>query len=354
MRKSIVSLACLLAAAFTLQAQNTQEAAAAAAAALSAADDVPEKVEKPTYWTQIVETNVNFGQTYLSQWAAGGYNNVTLAANIDAQANYARDKMKATNHLQLDYGFLWSADKPILQTNKDRIYFDAKWGYESFIKNLSYSGSFDFKTQFGRNYNYKTPPSDGETEPSVQDWLDARQLKSGFFAPAYVNIGVGALWTPFSWFSLNLAPLSGGGVFVSIPSLRYTYGMELGKDSQYSTQKEAYEAGAYDDFRAVRFELGAQMKLDMAWVINDVFSYTTQFTAFYNYLKPKVEPRLTWDNKIHWKLRKYFALTFSTNLIYDPMVIVRDSNNDGVADSKGVQFKEYLEFGFTYSITRKR
>ena len=32
-------------------AQNTQTAAAEAAAALSTADDVPEKVEKPKYWT---------------------------------------------------------------------------------------------------------------------------------------------------------------------------------------------------------------------------------------------------------------------------------------------------------------
>ncbi|MBR0284898.1 MAG: hypothetical protein IJQ78_06785, partial [Selenomonadaceae bacterium] len=77
------------------------------------------------------------------------------------------------------------------------------------------------------------------------------------------------------------------------------------------------------------------------------------FTAFYNYLTPKVEPRLTWDNKIFWKLRKFFSLTFSTNLIYDPLVMVRDTNKDDIADAKGVQFKEYLEFGFTYTFSKK-
>ena len=57
---------------------------------------------------------------------------------------------------------------------------------------------------------------------------------------------------------------------------------------------------------------------------------------------------------MYWKLRKFFALTVATNLIYDPLVRVRDTDKDGKADAKGVQFKEYLEFGFTYSFTHQR
>ena len=55
-----------------------------------------------------------------------------------------------------------------------------------------------------------------------------------------------------------------------------------------------------------------------------------------------------------WKLAKYFALTVATNMIYDPLVKVKDTDKDGVADVKGIQFKEFLEFGFTYTFTRKR
>ena len=163
-------------------------------------------------------------------------------------------------------------------------------------------------------------------------------LKSGFLAPAYLNVGIGALWTPAPWISLNVAPLSGGGVLVTIPELRKTYGMDLREGSQTE----------YTNFRA---EFGAQIKLDMGWVINDVFSYTTQVTAFYNYLTPKVEPRITWDNKISWRIAKFFAINVSTNLIYDPRVMVHDKDKDGTVDSKGVQFKEFAEFGFTYTLT---
>ena len=344
--KRFICVLAVLAVAVVASAQNTQDAAAAAAAALSAAEDVPDKPEKPHYWTNTVVTNINFGQTWLSQWAAGGYSNVSLAGNVDASANFAKGKLLGTNRLQLDYGFLYSADKPIAQKNKDRIYLESKWGYETPIKHLAYSASMDLKTQFGNNYNYKSP-SDAQfakypDNPSAA-WREAAKdnLKSGFFAPAYLNLGVGVLWTPAKWFSLNILPLSGGGVIVSIPELRKTYGMDLVE-------------GSTDQYKAFRLEFGAQVKADMSWVINDNFSYATQATLFYNYLTPAVEPRVTWDNKIAWKLTRFFAVNLSTYLIYDPKVLVRDTNGDGKADVKGVQFKEFLEFGFTYTITNKK
>ena len=339
--KRILLTLSLLAAATVAWGQNTQEAAAAAAAALSAAEDVPVKEEKPKYWTNTFNANLNFGQTYLSQWVAGGFNNISVTANVDAVANYSKGKALGNSRIQLEYGQLYSADKPIFQKTKDRIYMESKWGYETAVKHLAYSASIDFKTQFGKNYTYGTPKEFDGDEPTKEDWLIARTLKSGFLAPAYLNVGVGALWTPAPWISLNVAPLSGGGVLVTIPELRKTYGMDLREGSETE----------YTNFRA---EFGAQIKVDMAWVVNDVFSYSTQVTAFYNYLTPKMEPRITWDNKISWKVVKFFAINLSTNLIYDPRVLVRDTDKTTPGpEAKGVQFKEYCELGFTYTITRK-
>ena len=340
MKRTLLTLS-LLAAATVAWGQNTQEAAAAAAAALSAAEDVPVKEEKPKYWTNTFNANLNFGQTYLSQWVAGGFNNISVTANVDAVAKFAKGKALGNSRIQLEYGQLYSADKPIFQKTKDRIYLESKWGYQTSVKNLAYSASIDFKTQFGKNYTYGTPKEYQGDEPTREDWLIARTLKSGFLAPAYLNIGVGALWTPAPWISINVAPLSGGGVLVTIPELRKTYGMDLREGSETE----------YTNFRA---EFGAQIKVDMAWVVNDVFSYSTQVTAFYNYLTPKMEPRITWDNKISWKVVKFFAINLSTNLIYDPRVLVRDTDKTTPGpEAKGVQFKEYCELGFTYTITRK-
>ena len=342
MKKLFLLIAALgFAAAAYAQEPTTTEVAEEAAAVLEEGEEAPAPEPKPTYWTLSLQNNINFGQTYLSQWAAGGYNNYTLAAGVDASANYAKDKMIWNNRLQMDYGFLYSADKPILQKNKDRIYLESKWGLETPIQHLSYSANFDFRTQFDNNYAYGTP-NVAAGEPTVQDWLGARTLKSGLFSPAYINLGLGLLWTPKPWFSLNVAPLTGGVVIVSEPTLRDTYSMEV---------TETATDGTAIAWKPVRYEFGAQIKADANFVVNENLSYTTQLALFYNYLTPKVEPRINWDNKVFWKMAKYFALTVSTNLIYDPLVKLE--KKDGTT-GKGIQFREFMEFGFTYTIAGKK
>ena len=342
MKKLVLFAAILLGFAAAAAAQDpTTVAGEQAAAALAEGEEAPVPEPKPTYWTLSLQNNINFGQTYLSQWAAGGYNNYTLAAGVDAKANYAKDKMIWNNRLQMDYGFLYSADKPIVQKNKDRIYLESKWGLETPIQHLSYSANFDFRTQFDNNYAYGTP-NVAVGEPTVEDWLAARDLKSGLFSPAYMNLGLGLLWTPKPWFSLNVAPLTGGIVVVSEPSLRDTYSMEV-------TATDA--SGNATAWKPVRFEFGAQVKADASFVVNENLTYTTQLALFYNYLTPKVEPRINWDNKVFWKMAKYFALTVSTNMIYDPLVKLE--KKDGTI-GKGVQFREFLEFGFTYTIAGQK
>ena len=344
MKKFIILLAALTVAVAPLSAQDAQKAAAEAAAALTAATDVPVAAPKPVYWTNTVLNQINFGQTSLWNWAAGGYNNYTLAAAIDANANYKKDKMIWNNRLQLDYGFLYSADKPILQKTKDRIYFESKWGYETPVRHLSYSAFFDFKTQFNDNWKYGTPKNTEGHEPSIQDWLDARTLMSDLLSPAYINFGVGILWTPKPWFSLNFSPVAADFVVVHNPLLRNTYGMEL--------RDQTLDPKDGNNFKPLRFGLGAQLKADAKWIVNDNFSYTTQLVLFSNYLHKPQNLRVNWDNKLFWKLAKYFAFTVSTNLIYDENVKVKEIS-DGTKVA-AVQFKEFLEFGFTYTIAKKQ
>ena len=344
MKKVLILAAALIAASAALSAQDTQKAAAEAAAALTAASDMPEVAPKPTYWTYTVLNQINFGQTSLWNWAAGGYNNYTLAAAIDAGSTYKKDKITFANRLQLDYGFLYSADKPLIQKTKDRIYFESKWSRESPVKHVSVSSSFDFKTQFNNNYKYGTPKNTEGHEPTVQDWLDARTLMSGLFSPAYTNFGVGLLWTPKPWLSVNFSPLTADFVIVQNPDLRATYGMEL--------REEGLDKSVGENFKPFRFGLGAQLKVDAKWVINDVFNYTTQLVLFSNYLNKPQNFRVNWDNKIFWKLTKYFAFTLSTNLIYDENVKVKVVSPD--VKVAAVQFKEFVEFGFTYTFTKQK
>ncbi len=336
--KKILVLAIAALAGFGVYAQDdAQKAAAEAAAAIAEAPIVEEPQPKPVYWTKSLMTNLNFAQTKLFDWAAGGNDNYTMTGYLDANANYAKDKMIWNNRLQVDYGFLYSDDKPILQKVKDRIYFESKWGYETPIRHLSYSANFDFKTQIDNNYKYGTP-NVATGEPTKADWLSARELKSGLLSPAYSTLGIGLLWTPKSWISVNVSPLTGGFVIVQEESLRKTYGMELLDDGV--------------TYRSSRFELGAQVKTDINFTVNDNLKYTTQLVLFSNYLHNPQNLRVNWDNKVFWKMAKFFTLTFSTNLIYDDTVLI--TNDEHPTGFRTIQFKEFFEIGFSYTISSKK
>ena len=77
-------------AAFTAAAQNVQDAAAQAAMAMAGAQQVEQKVEKPNYWATSLKTQINVGQTSLTNWAAGGDNTISLAAFVDGNANWKK------------------------------------------------------------------------------------------------------------------------------------------------------------------------------------------------------------------------------------------------------------------------
>lgn len=362
---------------------DAQKAAAAAAKAMADAPKAEKEVEKPKYWDESLKTNIKFGQTSLTNWAAGGDNTVTLQAFVDGNANYKKNDLFWNNRLQLDYGFVYASSKPILQKSDDRIYFESKFGYKNAnMKNFSFSVNYDFKSQFNTGYDYLTPsvpadkyqPDENGNLPGLNDlphkdqvalWKDARKIKSGFLAPAYTNLAVGIDLKPWKWLSLNIAPLTGGVVIVRDEDLRKNYGMDL-KDAykdpsklKPEVQQKFEEDMASGDpsligqyYRGSRFEFGAQVKADIAVKVNDNFAYTSQLVLFSNYLDHPENLRVNWDNRFDWKLAKYFSLTLTTNLIYDDKVLIF-SEKDGQTKQR-VQFKESLLFGFTYTIARKR
>ena len=376
---TILSVAVCLSA--SAQMSDAQKAAAEAAKAITAAPKAEAKVEKPKYWTSSLKTQINVGQTQLTNWAAGGDNTVSLAAFIDGNANWKKNDMFWNNRLQLDYGFLYASSKPIVQKSSDRIYLESKWGYKTeSMKNFYFSANYDFKSQFSTGYDYKTPASvtdeNGEELKGAElrdVWRAARVLKSNFLAPAYTNLALGIDYKPTKWLSVNFAPLTGGFVIVKDAQLRKNYSMEETKTtkalaerfasydeataseadkSAYAAYKTSLENGTA--YRSAKFEFGAQFKGDIKVNINDNFSYSTQVVLFFDYLDPKwYVPRVNWDNRIDWKLAKYFSLTLTTNLIYDDAVTIK---NEKYPDGKKglVQFKESLAFGFTYTIASKK
>lgn len=356
MKKQILTLA-MFAVCTAVSAQelaDAQKAAADVAQAINAAPAATETLApKPKYWKNSLSTKLDFGQTFLNNWAAGGYNTYSLKAFVDGNANYAKGDISWTNRLQLDYGFLYSADKPVLQKSDDRIYLESKFGY-NIAKNLFLSAEYNFKTQFSNTWNYTTPSSKADGTPlgenesyKTEDWKHFRTIKSGLLSPAYTNLALGLDYKPLKWLSINFAPLTGGFVIVDNPDLRKAYSMKLKKT--YAEYAEADIKNWY--YRSSNFEFGAQLKVDVKVNVNDNFKYTSQILLFSDYLDNPQNIRVNWDNRIEWKLAKYFSLMLTTNLIYDDKVMIY-SEKDGLTHQR-IQFRESLSFGFVYTIASK-
>lgn len=309
-----------------------QKAAADAAAELSQAPQEEVSAPKPNYWTSSVQFNLGYNMTNLSNWAAGGYNTTTLTTNLDAQANYAKDLSSWNNRLQLDYGFLYSNEKEnILQKSNDRIYFESKWAYKTASgSKFNYTASFNFRSQF------TDTPDKYIQDAETGKWKE-NAIKSGFLSPAYTDIAFGIQWKPSDWFDVNFAPITGGLTICTQDNLRSSYGMKLKADGE--------------TYNSVLFQFGAQLKTNFKFTINDAFSFETQAVVFTDYLN---EPyfRFNWDNSVNWQLSKYLKFSLKTWLISDPNVTITDDNT-GEIRKRGVQFKDFLAFNFTYTLSSK-
>lgn len=336
MRK-IIYTGIILLAGLSLSAQNVQDAASAAAAAIASAGQVEQEAAKPNYWTNSISIDLGFNQTGLFSWAAGGYNTLTLSTGLDAKADYAKELTSWTNRLQLNYGFLWSADKKnLLQKSNDRIYLESKLSFKTGVDSKwNYTAGLDFRSQFTDSYSDYVAVN--PTDP-MTDWTGT--LKSGWLSPAYTNLALGMEWNPAPWFNVMLSPVTGGLTVVTNPLLRQQYGM----------QPDKVVKGA---FNSVLFQFGAQIKANAKWVINDKFNFETQVVLFTDYLnKPFVSNRINWDNKIEWQVSKIFKVGLNTWLIYDPLVLIKDSvHPDGI---QKVQFKEFLAFSISYTFSNKK
>ena len=403
MKKTFVAIVMMACAAVAASAQDdVQKATQEAAAAFASAPVQKSEPKKPNYWTNSLTTQINVGQTSLTNWAAGGDNTFTLKGYADGNANWAKDKMFWNNRLQMEFGLLYASSKPLFQKSNDRIYLESKWGHR-IHEQLYASANFDFKSQFAKGYDYKTPAvpdtfkdADGNLmkldQLSRKDqkklWQDARVAKSGFLSPAYTTLALGLDWNPAKWVSISFAPLTGGFTIVTDSQFRKSYGMKLSKESEALESRfagvdpatlEGEDKTAYDNYKAsldngsaykpALFQFGAQLKTDFKVNINDNFKYTSQIVLFTDYLSKKdngkYNPniRFNWDNKFDWKLAKYFALTITTNMIYDTNVFkVKEENGKEVIDSvtgeqvmvkRGLQFAESISFGFTYTIASK-
>ncbi|MBQ4448935.1 MAG: DUF3078 domain-containing protein [Prevotella sp.] len=365
--KKIMFLACMMAATMAhaqeVDKEKVQTQAEAAAEAKKALKEVDtgDKI-----WKFSGVTGLNAAATSLSNWAAGGNDNINGVIFGRLRLLYHKDKIAWDNNLDLEYGMSYIDQKDDkVQKSSDRIKFNSKVGYE-FAPKWYAAALLGFNTQFalGRSYEGKN---------------DDNPIISKFFAPAYTDVSIGIDWKPNDIFSVYMSPIAGRFTTVSVSksmNREYQDLYPLADGGLERVLKEKYAVWKYDDnnnkdFSSnTRAELGFSVKAAMNYSIKDlkVTSTLGLYTPYASDRKKidinKDDPEkalvwrhrdnnrcignfdVDWDLALSYQLFKCLQMTFSTSMKYYNGVMIADKDGN---EAERLQFKTILGVGVGYN-----
>jgi len=261
-------------------------------------------------WTKGFKAALTFNQVSLTNWAAGGENSFGGNSFLNLFANLKQGKTRWDNSLDLAYGMVKLGDAN-LRKSDDKIDFVSKLGHNVINKNLFLSANLNFKTQFGKGYNY---PND-----SV--------LISNFMAPAYLMLGLGLDYKPYPYFSVSFLPLTGRMVIVNDTSLSVGYGLDRGE--------------------TIKGEFGAALKVTFEKDIFTNVSLKSKLDMFSNYMDRPQNIDINWEALLVLKVNKLISTYVGIQTIYDHDIRITDK--DGKTGPR-TQFKQTFGIGLSYSI----
>jgi hypothetical protein len=257
--------------------------------------------------------NMNFGQTSLSNWAAGGDK---LSLNINSLLNlhafYAKNRDSWDNSLDLALGFVKTTSLGNRKSD-DRIDLLSKYGYKlSNIGKWYASGLFNFRTQFAPGFTYPSPTV------SVKN--------SQFLSPAYLLLSLGLDYKPNSNFSVFISPLTSRWVIVKdeiVPGQKGGfYGVPVGK--------------------TVNNEIGAFLSANYMKEIVKNITYKSKLDLFSNYKRNPQNVDLFMTNLLSANIFKGISANIGLDLIYDDDVRLFGPTGK----SPGTQLRQYFGIGY--------
>jgi hypothetical protein len=288
-----------------------------------AVKDDANKLEADTThaWKWGVVSSLNFSQTQLDNWVAGGDNNMTLNAVLGAFAGYTKDKHLLFFMLDGSYGLNRVRDLPVRKV-QDYLEFNSKYAYR-FSGKWSFTGFGEAISQFTNGFIY--------TDTS-------KTKNTSFFAPAYLMEGLGVAYEdPENGLSARFAPLTARQIVVLDSDVDETaFGVDAGKK--------------------VKSQVGASLRIGY----NKIFwekraSFESRLLMFSDYQNNPQNLVVNWRNKIDVKLWKALSMNFLLHMIYDPNVKFAETRTtNGVTEVVNIPKLQLLQIfgvGLGYKFT---
>lgn len=269
----------------------------------------------PKIWKKGGLFNANFGQTSLSNWAAGG-DKLQLNVNgfLNLYAFYAKDRTAWDNSLDLALGYVKTTSLGDRKSD-DRIDLTSKYGYKLSPTSKWYASLlFNFRTQMAPGFNYPTATTSNKI--------------SQFLSPGYLLLSAGLDYKPNKNFSLFVSPLTSRWVIVNATGLAApnqkggVYGVPLGK--------------------SVRNEIGAFLSANYMNEIVKNVTYKGKLDLFSNYKSNPQNIDVFMTNLLSANIFKGISFNLGLDMVYDDDVRVLGKD----FKSRRTQFRQYIGVGY--------
>jgi hypothetical protein len=285
-------------------------------------NEAPKKfIPDRKYWISGFESAIKFSENSTSgNWYSGPIRTTILnlfTRNI-VKYNYAKDKIKWDNDLELRLNFFNSPNDTLRRYKVSDDYFrlHSNYGVKAFSQ-WYYMIDGEFKTQLFSNYQENT-----------------HFLQAAFLSPYTFNVGVGIKYDHTHKYkrpdrslalSLNLAPLS------------YTY-MSSSKDSidwgRYGFPKDE----ATGEYKHYLSRLGSTVDFNMNWKINWDVTWKSRLKYFTTYDRVVLE----FENSVDFAISRFFSTLLYLHIRYDDGVTKANESDSFL------QWNQLVSFGFSY------
>lgn len=290
--------------------------------------DALQKVDMPDTaigWQYNGFFNLNFSQTSLNNWAAGGTGSYAILGVVNLGARYQRKNILWENNLYLNYGMV-KADGSQIQKNDDRIEILSRLSRKAF-KNWKYSAIVSFRTQFNATFS-------------------ENMMVSNFMAPAWLQPAFGITYSKNKHFSFMIAPVAGKFTFVEE--------QRLADAGAYGVKAAVYDpiSGALiTPGKRFRHEIGAYMIVQANYDIAKNVNLQSRLDLFNNYSDQNKPNRknidVNWETRLTMKVNKFLTTTLFTHVIYDQDILINLADRPGQKGPR-TQLKQVLGIGISY------
>ena len=288
--------------------------------------------EEAKTWTHGGLVGLNFSQSHFDNWTSGGQDNINGLGIMKYKMNYLKNKSKWDNNIDIALGYSYfDLDFKPIKTD-DHIDLASLYGYDIVKEKLFITAELTFKSQFTNGYDYSK---------------DSTNKISGFRAPGYITLGLGAQWVPNKYLSINVAPITGRLTIVN--------DQRLADAGAFGVDPAEYDTAGIKikDGKTTRWELGAQITTKFEYEIFKNVTFSSKLVIFYDYLQEKklnafdqkydCNVDFDWDNALIMKVNDWLNCNLTAHLIYD-------ENIKPIEGRSFLQYKEVLSIGLSYNI----